>query len=1265
MLLSFSKQKWLDSLSSKPPLQSASKSANPLTRTIVKKKSQGAIPTPKRQNSLTNSPGVPSSKKSSIHSDPKQRAKTSEKGNQTEISSNEIPGNSTMPPQKAFNPLSHLNPENSNPLSFTHTTQGFRFDKPSSNADRVLREFNKVDYEKINSSLYIENLCNIQEKQQVYEVKMLEKPVGLKPKQDCFVEDRRKIINLYNDPERPFTFPDRLPGNNLRQPEMPKKKIEALVRIQKHIRGFLARRKFQGIKNEKPKFLGQNILLKSLEAYSPAEVDNIELFTKTLPQKPLIITSDFASTIKPLPRDPFEKSDGCSIIGLFLRENPQKVPVFKAPSQPLKPTIPKSMRTEEHRGNRELLTQQASIEEYSETFEDLTPSQSFIRKSQSNLKDSIIRESIEEETHNQSQNSIRKGHSLRESIIKESLEAMEEEPEDIMEESGIKGKFHDNSYNYDDEKFESVSEDRSLKAIRNDSSLEDSAQRKFSGNLKRPSDLGTNLTPKTKSPGLFQESSAKMRKTVNFSAGNQKENDKFEKPVEKSVIKHEKQEKQLEKQEIYQEKHFDKHEYQTERLIDRQTSKHERFHEFFEDSSGSETMTKLMDRAKSEISSFNKHDGELSQLKSQLFGVLDDLKHLPQSSHRTISNPISTGTSDALYSKFQSEFSRLMSLRTANEYLSVHSHVEEQQRLRALVLHETGKEILPQGLDLHLEIDELKKKQQLVFETLLALFQKQGKEQEINMERKVNGMQDGQGEILRMLEEQGRRIEELMRKGIKVEQKEEINIERKEIKDEHPQILTKEKPKQPEKDQISKEKKFNEIVTKATIEQNKPEIATRVISRESEDSKNVKTPVKPLEEAEEIDEYIDDFEVSTPNIPNIQLQKSFELQKSTISNKSPGLAENLTPSLDNLRSLSYISSDKEIDNEADLSGISWHNINTPVKPMMSFAFKEEKSAEIKPVEKKVEKLEKAPEKNAKPANSKEKIIDNLTEFVTEQIISDIIEKERLFPLRNTKELDKIINKLSHKRPESLSPVHKGGLNLENFEEKSPTKMKKRVKSSSDDLFRSSLEMSVRNEEFIDETEKAVRSLESKLKRRNNQEKIKQSVQLISEDLYNNINMFTEQDLKEKGDIIVDAFNEQLKMNIIKEFNENKKKDGYFGEVMDLVAPETIQKNFKKICVNTKKGLLKSAQNQLKENEEYVNLKENVRNWDFNRLVDFLGKEKYPLEEEENIEMLEYEVNKNWTLLKRECVEDAIEECVKDVIMEMNRLGNKRGNPKKK
>ena len=194
-------------------------------------------------------------------------------------------------------------------------------------------------------------------------------------------------------------------------------------------------------------------------------------------------------------------------------------------------------------------------------------------------------------------------------------------------------------------------------------------------------------------------------------------------------------------------------------------------------------------------------------------------------------------------------------------------------------------------------------------------------------------------------------------------------------------------------------------------------------------------------------------------------------------------------------------------------------------------------------------------------------------------------------------------------------------------------------------------MSVRNEGFITDTEKDVRSLESKLKRRN-KDKIAISLKLLNEDIFNKINMFNETDLKERGNIIVDAFNEGLKMNILKELNEERRKEPYYTPAY---AEDIINKKFNKISSNTKKYLIKSIQNQLKEVEDYTN----VKDYEFNKLYDYCRKEKYPLEEEDNLEMLEYEVGEDWEALKKTAVNDVIEECVKDVIMELNRLNNKK------
>jgi len=1195
----------------------------------------------------------------------KIRAKTSEKANQTEISF-DLPGKSIKSPDNDNNQFfSRLNPENNNPLAINYKETRFSYEKSSTNADKVLKEYmhgfnnqKKSHNEKLNDSLYLENLCNIQEKTPFYEIKPLDK-------RETYIEDYRKVINLYNNPEKPYTFPDKLPGNMIKEPEISLKKLDSLIKIQKITRGFLTRKSLSKINNEKPVFLGQKILEKALENYPEnEEFMDSETFQRTFTKKP-VFPNDFIQTIKPVYKDPFEKSDGFSVISLFLKEKPQKIPFFTSPAHYLKPSLPInkafSQKTEAfqrqssfedknkdfpYKNKTESFQQQSSIEEYTETFEDLTPSQSFIKKSQTNLRESIIKESIEEEN----QGSNRKSHSIRESLNKESLEEGENEG-DIMEESTIKynnnnltNKFHDNnSYNYEDEKFESLSEDKSMKiqTKKEESSGEEANFRKSAGNLKRNSDFLS--TPKTKTPNILVDSTNKAKKSVNFSS----EHEKIEKKDHLNI--------------------------KEPQIIRDFSEKHEKIANYPEylnpdqdNSSSFESIGKTVTRAKSEIEAFSRHDGELTQLKSQLFGVFNDLKTFPSLfnknsyNHLKIEKNNELSSGENLYLKFKSEFSRLLNLKTANEYLEVYSKIDEKNRFKSLVLQDLRKEPLQaSSLDnFQLEINNLKNKQEVLFETILALFQKNAGNQDFQGD--IKKIQEQQLEILRVIDSQNEKIDDLLKKPMifqeEIAQKPEKTQSISPIQEQsnrkpdnflrNSENLLKISQISPKKDSFFK--KSTDSIQETPNNNKKP-----LITREEETFKLEKPLPKPLsiDNNEEIDEYIEDFELSTPHIPNVQFQKSFELQKSQLSSKSP-IHETLPSkidsahSLEQIRSMSIISSDKEFDNENDISGISWHNIVTPGKIQPSF--KEETSNR----------------------SSKEKIIENLTEFITEKLFEDLMEKERLFPVRDEAEMKTLIEKLAkktiniNKKTESLPAITRIAFNLDNFEEKSPTKLKKRMKSSTDDLLRSSLEMSVRNEEFISETEKAIRSLESKLKRRNNQEKIEKNLQILYEDVYNKINLFTEQDLKEKGPIIVDAFNEQLKMNIIKELNENRKRTSYYGEIMKMISPETIASNFTKICLNTKNVLLKSVQNQLKENEEYLTLKENVREFEFNKLFQHFSKEKYPLEEEENLEMLEFEINKDWEGLKRDCVEDVVEECVKDVISEMNRLGTKRGNQRK-
>lgn len=1171
MLLNTNQIKWYSNLTSKPSLYS--KTNHPSITSLNTTNLKQNIPLKKKK--LSSKSSTPSTKRQNFFQEPKKSLPLCEKINQNEYSL-DFPGKFDKKDFSNTAIFSNIHQDNYKIDPLIYHNEIFTARKQKLDQETLLKNYIN-NLSKLDESLYIENLCNIQEKKkEVYDVI---KKNDTKPK---YYEYFHKVINLPNNEEIPFTFPNKLPGNNVKKPEKSLREIRSIIKIQKFIKLHLQRKKFK--KTSKVlSFLGKNLLEIALK--TDLNEENCDTFQKTLRfQKNN--ASDMLKTSKfPIPKtnfmDPFKNDDGFSVISLFLKENPQKLPNLRLLNSDKPKTIANT--TVCIPLTNQLINSESieTIPEYNETFENLTPNQSFLNKSRT-IRESIIKESIEDEG----------------GLI----------GSDILEESGLKPTkdIKDMSYEYEEEKFESISEEKSLKIISSSLSkkydIEEIFKKNQNGNLKQFPEIKNSTS---------LETIPKPKKSVNFFPKPPSEKDLLKKDDNNNIIEEKK--KDVIKKDL------------PTILID--------------------DLDDTILEAKKKIESFNRHDGELAELKTNLFRTLNSLNNISSSSHKSYNNNIESEKTlgSTLYKKFQAEFSRLMNLKSANDYLDTYHKIERKNTLQNLVFKDLNKGDSNEGLNSDAKLQNfgvllinLQNKQEVIFQTLLTLIQNNNSNQ--GLKEDIDNLKENQLEILMKMSEQYQKIEDLLEKQPTFITPQSKSIESPTIPKEH-----KEKP--PAED-LSKE--FFTPLKNEIIETQKH-----------------KTPLK-IEEPAEISEYIDDFEVSTPKVPNIPFQKSFELQKSQNSAKiseNPIIKSTENLAVDQIKSLSVISSDKEAETEEeDFSSVSWQNIISPIKLITQ----------------QVEKL------------SIEKITDNITEFILEKVYDDVLEKERLFPKRNMKEIQKFIDKtlvkklkpslnnssqiiddpmgaLAFNRQElendlispSKTSIKKIAFNMDNFEEKSPTKLINLKRSSNDELLRSSLEMSVRNEGFINETEKAVRSLESKLRRRNNDEIIKDSVRLINEDFYNKINLFNENDLKERGNIIIDAFNEQMKINMIKELNKCMEKKNCFGGFEIKMEEIIITKRFNKICANTKKGLLKSIQNQLKENEDYTNVKE----LEFNQLYEYFKKEKYPFEEEENMGLMEFKVNHNWDELRKEVVDYVIIECTKDVIMELNRLGNKNNRKK--
>lgn len=1230
MLLNIDQQKWLHSLNSKPPFQYSPKKPNYVSHSIDPSSSSTKTVTKEKNYRRTNSNNKNKSDKTSQTIGTKKE----EKSNQTENFKVIFPGKTVKKEWANENAFSLLNPENIKVNGLFYQKEEFSQFNEKIYQENLLKEYlqkikrdpesKKNTYE---NSIFYENLNDINEKK--LEVKDEKRP-----------KVYEKIINIRNE-QIPNLFSGKLPGNNfLSKENVEKKKINSAICIQKFFKKYL-----KGKENKKTKLLNlidKNIFEKCIKSYEQEEnLDSSYSLEKTvkISRKPLNNELETTKTLRSMDNDVF-KNDGFSVIGLFLKEKPQKIPEFK------------DTFDNEAYDTRKIETKTKKKNMKSYDFEK-------VDESINNGTKSFIKESIEDIIEGGENTSIMEESGLQKNKeISENDEYYEEKFESISEDKSLKNisinskineknwKNKDHSYNYEDEKFESISEDKSLKKL----SLEGTKNENITPFKKNEQNKASN------SYNYEEENFESISDDKSLKKFSTDENKKqHSSSLKNSAIKSKKSVNFIKEtpNKIGENKEVSNVSVNKKIIIDNEID-----HD-------------LVNEARNKIDAFNRHDGELSQVKHELLNVLHDLHTI--SKKKTIyASQTDNLSGNQLYNRFQSEFSRLMNLKNANEFLEVYEEINSKNRIKASLISDIekldGRKNPNQEpvASLNLAINDLKNKQEVIFQTLLTVLQNNNSNQGLKQE--LDKLKENQIEIIEKIAGQSILLEGISKRAIITSDR--INIPKE--KDLSPKDNTKNQ-------ETIKNLNNNKSVEEEEKEENqnvKKERILNVIKRSDENNFILKTPIKDKSDIliktsntqEDIEEYIDDFEESTPQVPNIPFQKSLELQKSQSPNR-PSVTKNdksfqnevsqdniVVPkpnntkekinenigSLEQIRSMSMISSDREVELEDDFSSISWQNIISPQK----FSHKFYKESYL-----------------PSPESNKDKILDNLTEFITQKVFEDTIFSNQIFPKRDMKELQKIIDKLFNKpnklEEDKKSPPgkhlsNKNGLNMDNFEEKSPTKLKK-LKKSTDDLLRNSLEMSVRNEGFITETEKDVRSLESKLRRRNNENKIKESISLLNEDIYNKINLFTENDVKEKGSIIIDAFNEQLKMSIIKEINDCQKKNIYFGDYKQLMGEQLIKKQFNKISGNTKKVLLKSIQNQLKENELYMN----VKNYDFNQLFEIFKKEKYPFEEEENLEMLDFQINQNWDEFRKVLEEDVMNECVNDVISELTRLGNKK------
>ena len=1239
MLLTLRKDQWFNSLTSKPTFQPSQKKSPSLQTShssTLKKPLPQTQKTPKRRISLEKPPISKENPSLSSHISSKNLEKV--------VFPVKYPGCSDL--QK--NPLFSKFDEKTQKIDpFSYHNELFTAERQKLNADELYREFRQ-------KGLYLESFDE-NTKENSKKTRFIEQ----KPEENTvYYESLVKNMNIYN--ENP-SFPRflELPGNS-KPPKFTEKQQKSAICIQKTIKGFLLRKKLAktGKTREIPCLIGKKTLEFALETWNLDEtpLEKTQKFQRNPPNSDQNFTETIKTTeIRPFSQDIFTKNDGFSVISLFLSSNSSKIPLFsqekplrnlqnpQKSQNPHKAQIP-YRSSEIHKNGKNaqnsLISEDMSLEniEYSENFE--TPSQSFLNKS-TNHKDSTIKESISDDLH-----------------------------EEILEESVIKHK--ENSFNnqYEDEKFESISEEKSIrnssKKHEENSSIEEKInekhernEEKHDKNEEKHDENEENLKKNSKIlESSLKKTNEKHKKSVNFEP--ERENSL------KSLLKTSEILKTVQKASFLDENpNFPNEEENLDDALYRDP----------------------VAEAKRQIEQFNRKDGELIQLKNELFLVYNELNLMYNTKKNHKTNEVMKERSEDLYLRFQAEFNRLMELKSANEALSLYEKIDEKNRLQSLVFQDLpesfkeNKENIKENVkensskdwkNCGILLNNLQNKQEIVFKTLLSLIGTKSNEETVKNE--LEQIKASQMEILLKFNE--------------FTEKKLISFEKPAENEVNPLFNEKIQIKPFFAEKIQIKPSFKENPDK-NFEKNLEKCFEKTPEKNSAKTEEKSEKIeKSAEKSEEIEEeYLDDFEMSTPNVPNIPFEKSFERQKSQSSLKSP-ISHQITHeiSLENMKSLSVISSDKEVENDEELSSVSWQNIQTPLNKQVNLK------------------------------NSQEKIVENIADFLMEKILEDVLAKDRLFPIRNYREIEQFIEKkmrnsqekVAQKKeakekeakekeakekeakekeakekeaeidimkpafnreelenelisPSPLAQNHKkASYNMENFEEKSPTKLHKKRKGSIDDLLRSSLEMSVRNEGFFTETEKSIRGLESKLKRRNNSVKIAESVNLINEDLYNRISLFNETDLKEKGEIIVEAFNEQMKMNMIKEFNEMRKKEAFIGDFKQKKFKEIVEEKFNRICGNSKKNLLKNIENQLKENEEYVN----VKGYEFEKLWDYCRKEKYPNEEEENLEVVEWEIGENWDLLKKIVVEDVVNECVKDVMMEMNRIGNKKKNTSK-